>query len=411
MTVTLLQGDALEVLRTLPERSVQTCVTSPPYYGLRDYGVSGQIGLEATPELYIAKMVEVFRGVRRVLKDDGTLWLNMGDSYAGSGGAGGDYNEGGLKEGHPRYKSNFDIVKSKRDAKRWGGGNLPATGSLKPKDLIGVPWMLAFALRADGWYLRSDIIWHKPNPMPESVTDRPTKSHEYIFLLSKQPHYFYDADAIWEPQSEATNERSKYKWKRSQNGGGSEESMAGYDYDRRDDLGEMGINPNGRNKRSVWTVTTRGYPEAHFATYPPALIEPCILAGTSERGECPKCGKAWVRVMESRIIPTGGGKPTKMYDSKTMASSMNNKDSFVPGIKDVTTLGWRPQCDCVDNEDHEGPLIPVPQTVLDPFNGSGTTGEVAIKHRRNYIGIELNPAYIELTNKRLAEVQPVMVSA
>ena len=221
---TLHQGDARDVLLTLADESVQTVVTSPPYWGLRDYGVNGQIGLEPTPELYVENMVSIFRDVRRVLRSDGTLWLNMGDSYAGSGAGG-----GGNRKGNEHGQHNAVAKKSRPSA-------LPTH---KPKDLVGIPWRLAFALQADGWYLRCDIIWSKPNPMPESVTDRPTKAHEYIFLLTKSARYYYDAEAIREPQ---------------------------------------------RNKRSVWEIPTQPYSEAHFATFPEALVRPCILAGTSEAG-------------------------------------------------------------------------------------------------------------------------------
>lgn len=249
------QGDVLEVLRTWPDAFVDCCVTSPPYWGLRDYGVAGQIGLEPTPEEYIGKMVEVFREVRRVLKPEGTAWVNMGDSYNGSGGAGGDYNNGGFKEGQPKYPGR------------------KAT-NLKPKDLCGIPWMLAFALRADGWWLRQDIIWHKPNPMPESVTDRCTKAHEYVFLLSKSAKYYYDAEAVKEEASSNTFFHGSNTFKSGANG------------DRNDgERCQTGTNnPNGRNRRSVWTITTESTPEAHFATFPRKLVEPCILAG------CPKDG-------------------------------------------------------------------------------------------------------------------------
>jgi len=302
----IIQGDCIQTMKGLPAGSVQTCVTSPPYYGLRDYGHDGQIGLEETPEAYVAKLVDVFREVRRLLRDDGTLWLNLGDSYNGSGGAGGDYGVGGLKEGQPKYPG-----------RRVDG--------LKPKDLIGIPWMVAFALRADGWWLRSDIIWHKPNPMPESVTDRPTKAHEYIFLLSKSREYFYDADAVREPLAypqDAIRDRNRI-------GGKHELAVGGNLLERKNMTIDMSA---GRNRRSVWTVTTKPYAEAHFATFPPDLIEPCILAG-SKAGD----------------------------------------------------------------------------TVLDPFNGSGTTGAVALKHGRKYIGLELNPDYIELAHDRIRRSQPMLL--
>ena len=251
------QGDALNVLKTMPEQSVHCCVTSPPYFGLRDYGVEGQIGLERTPEEYVDKLVQVFREVRRVLRDDGTLWLNLGDSYNGSGGAGGDYNPGGLKEGQPKYP----------------GRKVPG---LKPKDLIGTPWMVALALRNDGWYLRCDIIWEKVNCLPESATDRPTRAHEYIFLLSKSPKYYYDHEAIKEP---VTSKQSPQAVSFKRKGSKREQPIPGQAYGTyRPNRKDTPLRPT-RNKRSVWTVPTQPFPEAHFAVYPPALITPCILAG------------------------------------------------------------------------------------------------------------------------------------
>ena len=249
-------GDVLEGLQSLEDKSVQTCITSPPYWGLRDYGVDGQLGLEKTPEEYVEKLVAVFREVRRVLRDDGTVWLNLGDSYNGSGGAGGDYSTGGLKEGQPKYGRKF-------------------ASNLKPKDLVGIPWRVAFALQADGWYLRQDIIWAKPNPMPESVRDRCTKAHEYIFLLSKSARYYYDNEAIKE---EAVLLRNCYRPFQDK----VYENM---------DINRQCLNPKfsdkvykTRNKRSVWTVPTKGFPGAHFATFPPDLITPCILAGAPVGG-------------------------------------------------------------------------------------------------------------------------------
>jgi DNA modification methylase len=268
MTHQLIHGDCLEVLRTLPAESVNCCVTSPPYWGLRDYGVDGQLGLEATPEEYVAKMVEVFREVRRVLRDDGTLWLNIGDTYNA-------YN-GGAGPGSKLSKTQSD----NRPALATGYGLQCKT--LKPKDLVGIPWRLAFALQADGWWLRQDIIWHKPNPMPESVRDRCTKSHEYIFLLAKADRYYYDADAIREeavctkmPGRNMTDTRTTYG---ASNGGNS--GLVAL----RNRLRDTGEPDETRNKRSVWTVTTKPYSGAHFATFPPDLIEPCILAGCPEGG-------------------------------------------------------------------------------------------------------------------------------
>ena len=281
-------GDCLEVLRGMDSASVQTCVTSPPYWGLRDYGVEGQLGLEKTPDEYVAKMVDVFREVRRVLRDDGTLWLNLGDSYSARSGTG--YTQ-----------------------------MATTAPGLKTKDLIGIPWRVAFALQADGWYLRQDIIWHKPNPMPESVRDRCTKAHEYIFLMSKSERYYFDSDSIRQPHKRLWDER---------NGG----NLAGAGHKKNGKIetrqrGPSGYpmpNQKGANRRSVWTVSTQPFKGAHFATFPPKLIEPCVLAGSK------------------------------------------------PG-----------------------------DTVLDPFNGAGTTGLVAHRNGRKYVGIELNPEYAAIAEARI----------
>ena len=306
MTVDILQGDCLAVLDTLPSASVHTCITSPPYFGLRDYGVDGQIGLEDTPDAFVGRLVEVFREVRRALRDDGTLWLNLGDSYARSP-AKGQHKPG--DSGKQAYL--YDT----------GGGRASVTSAtgLADKQLIGIPWRVAFALQADGWYLRQDIIWHKPNPMPESVKDRCTKAHEYIFMLSKGPRYYFGSEAMQEP---ATNRAPGNK--RPTKGGRNYEAGA---KEHRTAAGLHNIEAREtRNRRSVWTVTTKPFKGAHFATFPPDLIEPCVLAGA----------------------PVGG-------------------------------------------------------TVLDPFSGSGTTGLVARNNGRKCIGIELNPAYVEIAKARLAE--------
>lgn len=344
-------ADAMNLSQLIEPGSVQCVVTSPPYFGLRDYGVEGQIGLEDTPEEYIAKIVRVFREVWKVLRHDGTVWLNLGDSYNGSGGSGGDYNEGGLKEGQPRYPG-----------RRLNG--------LKPKDLIGIPWRVAFALQADGWYLRSDIIWHKPNPMPSSVTDRPTTAHEYIFLLTKNPRYYYDAEAIAEP------------------------AVAGYRGSSFTTGKTAATKPNvgkkprmerpTRNRRSVWTIPTQPYPESHFAVFPEKIPELAILAGSSPKA-CPKCRAPWKRVVE-RI-------PRHSKDTpKTVAAHLARGGTRYP-------TGWEPTCDCPDN-DGSGKCI-----VLDPFAGSGTTLAVAERLQREAIGVELNHAYVKLIEKRLSRVQ------
>jgi len=293
----ILQGDCRDVLRTLPEASVHCCVTSPPYYGLRDYGVAGQIGLEQTPEEYVDQLVAVFREVRRVLRDDGTLWLNIGDSYCGAPkGSLNGQDKSGLTSVSTQLNSPVGIDKSK----------IPG---IKAKDLIGIPWMIAFALRADGWYLRQDIIWAKPNPMPESVTDRCTKSHEYIFMFSKSPRYYYDAAAIAEPLSSSSSiERLSQPTLEQQRGSdrvpgktnGNMKAVAKQDAQDASATkarivdrilsGEL----TTRNKRSVWTVTTKPFKGAHFATFPPDLIEPCILAGCPPRSPA-AVRPAWLR--------------------------------------------------------------------------------------------------------------------
>jgi DNA modification methylase len=356
----IMQGDCLQVLKTLPDESVQCVVTSPPYFGLRDYGtgqwVGGspecdhdaiikgkalaqvgnslrkatdhpgqinaaiavprycpscgatrqdqQIGLEETPAAYVARLVEVFREVKRVLRRDGVLWLNLGDSYGGAGDRSAKRSSGD----HPRGCASASCTLSKP--------KMPKVQGLSGKDMLGMPWKVAFALQEDGWVLRSDVIWHKPNCMPESVRDRPTKSHEYLFLFAKSERYFYDGDAIREDNVTATNLRNK-----------SAETYGARAY-----LTPLGAgprewnNPQGRNKRTVWTIATSPYKEAHFATFPPALVEPCILAGSR------------------------------------------------PG-----------------------------DVVLDPFMGAGTVGMVAKQHKRHYLGIELNASYITMAEKRIAE--------
>lgn len=268
MTVTVITGDCRDELREIDAESVHVCVTSPPYFGLRDYGHGDQIGLEPTPDEYVAALVAVFREVRRVLRDDGTLWLNLGDSYAANRGYQVEQTKGGPKHGPAQGVS--------------GRSQKADDYGLKPKDLIGIPWRVAFALQADGWYLRQDIIWHKPNPMPESVRDRCTKAHEYIFLMSKSPRYYFDAGAVAEESVNVEASAARYK-----SAFGGKKSRA--------PVGDAGIDTrtrpvgmrefNGkRNRRSVWTVTTKPFKGAHFATFPPDLIEPCILAGCPEGG-------------------------------------------------------------------------------------------------------------------------------
>jgi DNA modification methylase len=345
VSVTILEGDCRIRLAELPDCSVNTCVTSPPYFGLRDYGVDGQMGLEPTPDEFVAGMVAVFAEVRRVLRDDGTLWLNIGDSYAGSWGNYGGKNRG---KGSQREITSGSVVK---DQEQRNGLFLPPTANVdgcKPKDLIGIPWMLAFALRADGWYLRSDIIWAKPNGMPESVRDRPTRSHEMVFLLSKSPRYYYDAEALRtppQPSSETrlaqnvegqagsdranggakTNGPMKAVARASDKQRGHTRRHDGFN-DRWDAMERAEQLAGGANLKSVWWLAPAQFRDSHFATMPAALAEICIAGG-----------------------------------------------------------------------------CPVDGTVLDPFFGAGTTGLVADRLQRGCIGIELNPEYAEIARKRLAQ--------
>jgi DNA modification methylase len=310
------QGDCLNILPTLEPKSVQCCVTSPPYYGLRDYGCDGQIGLESTPEAYVEKLVAVFREVRRVLADDGTLWLNLGDSYSSHKdckSVGQTLAKGTSREDAHVMPLGLSRVRDSRMLKREG---------YKNKDMIGIPWMVAFALRADGWYLRQDIIWAKPNPMPESVTDRCTKSHEYIFLLTKSARYYYDNEAVQELS--VSESGTAGSWDGNRDFG----LPNGHTRFAKPNLG--GSIDGKRNKRSVWNVTTKPYKEAHFATFPEEIPRTCILAG-SKKGD----------------------------------------------------------------------------TILDPFSGAGTTGVVAEKLNRKYIGIELNPQYTKMAEDRIYNVQPL----
>jgi len=462
MTTKILVGDCRERLRELPPKSVHCVVTSPPYWGLRDYGLPplvwehadtvayrresgdrhvlcehewggeqarrsmthqdrlgnaidprsgkpaggkvhgqpggfsvsqgsfccrcgawrGSLGLEPSPELYVQHMVEVFREVRRVMRDDATLWLNLGDSYASNGGF--------------RDYGSYDGATGRAST----GGARPAPGNgLKPKDLCGIPWRLAFALQADGWWLRSDIIWHKTNPMPESVRDRPTKAHEYLFLLSKSKRYYYDQEAVREPVSP--------NWKR---GGGAPMPEHGPHVKsggHRKQVRRVCDVAKGRNRRSVWRLPTQPFKGAHFATFPEALVEPCIKAGTSERGCCPSCGKPWERVVERTPMEVREGKKGRVVRTQCSGTMTKAPTSI--------TTGWRPTCGCgtCDDRDLGSDGVtnhspePIPCTVLDPFGGSGTVGVVAERLGRDAILCELNLEYAEMSRKRIKDDAPM----
>jgi len=436
--------DVRESLKLLPDQSIQVVATSPPFWGLRDYGtgtweggdpdcehscggqvadnkakgaitaggcpgcdasvcrkcgalrVDSQIGLEQTPEEYVEHLVEVFQEVWRVLRDDGVVWLNLGDSYmsapakdiSGFGGFQGERIR--TQEGYQESRAVFHRPKAEDIG-------------LKFKDLVGIPWMVAFALRKDGWYLRSDVIWAKRNPMPESTRDRPTKAHEYVFLLTKSEKYFYDQEAIREGLTMKPQRRLKQR--------DSERDRAmrpdkKYYYELSDEPIQQG-NPGGRNKRTVWTVNPKPYKGAHFATWPEKLVEPMILAGTSEKGCCSTCGAPLIRLVKKGEPPP---EPDHRHPAKRLepgqpgnvtGGNMGFRASKLSGQEMSTwkaahpdrTVGWEPSCDC----DAEVSRC----VVLDPFSGSATTGAVAMRLGRDYIGIDLNAEYLDLAVARL----------
>ena len=439
MSTRILIGGALERLRELPAESVHCAVTSPPYWGLRSYegdtwdggdascdhmrlarsqrtstltggaapnasnrmegwpdrvcGKCGarrtgvMIGLEPTFDKHLERLVAVFREVRRVLRSDGTLWLNYGDAYAGSWGAQSRLN--------PVTGISARQVEARLGARANKTGSLSRVpAGLKPKDLMMMPARVALALQADGWWLRSEVVWHKPNPMPESCTDRPTSAHEKLYLLAKRATYFYDAEAVRIPPqgrlagiipgrptatrkgTDAHDNRETFIRTRT-----SEEQAA-----------------LGSNLRNVWTIATESFPDAHFATFPTALVEPCIRAGTSERGVCAACGAPWVREVENPKVPDAmrnrGGKMD--YHSRELGAGqkMQNWRNENP----PRTTGWRPSCECIREHEH---AQRVPATVLDPFGGAGTVGVVAQRLGRDAILIEISPTYAAMARQRI----------
>ena len=385
--VRLYLGDCIEVMAEMDGESVQTCVTSPPYWGLRDYGEARQIGQEPTPREYVARMVKVFREVRRVLRRDGTLWLNLGDCYAADRGgshqpaetlAGGV--SGRMPDGATSNRGRSNGYTPSRNARAFG---------LKHKDLVGIPWRVACALQDDGWYLRSDIIWCKPNPMPESVTDRPTRAHEYLFLLTKSARYFYDAEAVQEPLVSTPEQylRARKSVRDNHHLG----AVAGRP------LGPLSFAtvPEGRNARSVWTIATKTYAGAHFATFPPEIPGRCIKAGTPEAGCCAACGALRQRV----IVATSP-------DGRSAEMPLMGDDMIDHGPRGLWNSGgatlkpgparFRASCDCDAGT--------VASTVLDPFSGSGTTAFVARTLARRAVGIDLSTDYLGLAADRLKQL-------
>lgn len=460
MSVRILVGDCRARLAELPAQSVHCCVTSPPYWGLRDYGIPpsvwggrtdcehqwdseaiatevgrgnwaqatngrgevqgdtaefrepirgdqrrgtcrlcgawlGVLGLEPSPDLFTEHMVEVFEAVRRVLRDDGTCWVNLGDTF-GSNSAG------------TRTQSGFPRNRQRQQEPTCGSQNYRGNG-IKDKDLCGIPWRVAFALQAAGWYLRSDIVWAKPNPMPESVRDRPTRSHEYVFLLAKSPRYYYDLEAIRQPPSgitggshfggplkEAKADQLVGSALRTQNRAGTPEDRRRY-------------MQTGANARTVWMITPRAFKEAHFATFPVELPERCIKAGTSERGCCPRCGTPWERIVERSGGISGDWTEKERADANGQCGTGNDvrresARAYKDGSYQVQTVGWQPACGCDAGE-------PVPCTALDPFGGSGTTALAADRLGRDSILCEMNLDYCRMAKRRLLADAPMLAKA
>ena len=381
MNIDIYIGNCLETLQKMDDQSVNTCITSPPYWGLRDYnGEEEQLGLEDTPELFVDNLVKVFREVKRVLKDDGTVWLNLGDTYSSHK----DCKSTAQSLAKGTQAEVAHVIDKGRSVSR-NTKKLKQAG-LKNKDLIGIPWRVALALQADGWYLRQDIIWHKPNPMPESVKDRCTKAHEYIFLLSKNVKYYFDYEAIKEDAVGNSPNNKKPHKHQGQPFSRTKENLVNIQAVEK------------RNKRSVWTVTTKPFKGAHFATFPKDLIEPCVLAGCPEK-ICFSCSKPYERVMQKP-------KPLKVKRGRRAGTD----DRLIGGVLDKYNkenppidLGLQKQCDCNTNETKAG-------TVLDPFGGSGTTAIVANKHNRNAVLCELNEEYVGIAKERITNTLGMMAS-
>lgn len=428
--VTLYHGNVTNVLYRLPPRSFHCVVTSPPYWGLRDYGVKGQLGSEASPDCgtngqaqcgrcFVCSMVAVFRGVRRVLRDDGTLWLNLGDSYSSSP-------AGNSAENRAKWNAASDVTKGRTatpERQRQAGQFDRSKAGIPSGNLVGVPWRVALALQADGWVLRQDVIWHKPSPMPESVRNRCTKAHEYVFLLTKGMRYFYDADAVKESAKDSGWNRQRLKgedtcqYKRGAGGnttngvGGTLSTQTSNKRDvwslDGDPLAEwLSVNApelferyceEAAAKGDVWRIASKGYKGAHFATFPPALPEVCVKAGTSGWGCCAACGAPWERVTDKTRLKRE--RPNDFVKRTGEPGTGNVTPNTVAGVRSKTR-GWRPTCGCPAGSG------PVPCRVLDPFVGSGTTGEVCVGLDREFAGIDLSEKY--LTENAVPRIEAAM---
>jgi DNA modification methylase len=397
----IITGDCLDVLPKVPAKSVQCCVTSPPYYGLRDYGVEGQLGAEKVPdclgwatgspcgECFVCHMVQVFRQVWRVLRDDGVLFLNLGDTYCTKAGKGDNAPQTKWKKG-----ATYPNGAPHRCAELEG---------FKPKDRIGIPHRVAFALQADGWYWRDEVVWDKVNPMPQSATDRCSGVHEIVFMFSKRERYFYDWKAIEETATQKGRVRSDPV--------GGNKYIEGVKHSN----GSVFEGSDNRRKRSVWSIASHPLKEKHFAAFPPRLVEVCVRAGTSQKGCCRKCGAPVVRVLEKTRVATRPGLDSKVFGGPNSqfrvskdprhqeewdGKEVGNRDPqrHVTGTK---TIGWKAGCDCGEGT--------VPCIVLDMFSGAGTTCLVAKQLGRRYLGIELNPDYVAMSNRRINGAAPRLV--
>ena len=372
-------SEVLEGLRQLPNDSVHCVVTSPPYWGLRDYGVEGQIGLEETWQEHLDVMIQVFEEVRRVLRSDGVAWVNYGDSYSTK--------TWGRNPGSGRFGRKSERVAAPKSQPN----RMPQTG-LKRGDLVGMPWRFALALQEAGWWLRSDVIWHKPSVIPESVKTRPTKSHEHLFLFAKSARYFYDVDGFREPVSQESVRRYRRAAPRT-------DTQRDFPGPPRHYLETWsGVTVNGRQARDVWTIATEHRPEAHFATFPRALVERCVRLGTSQHGVCSECGAPWKRQVE--VVDHAG---VLGQDWRRRTDAPGYHDDLARGARGSapsecapqrTTVGWEPTCKCGGSEVE-------PAIVLDPFVGSGTTAVVAWSLGRDYLGFDLSEEYLAIARKRI----------